>query len=310
VGKWHLGFSPEHSPMKNGFDYFYGFHGGGIDYVSHSSPRNGPHGLYENDKPIRQNGYMTDLLRAKTNELVRKKHDKPFFMALMFNAPHWPWQAPGDPKYPDTLGWTLGGSPEIYAQMMKSMDDAVGDLIKTLEEENLSKNTIIIFTSDNGGERFSDMGIYKGSKMQLWEGGIRVPAMVKWPEKIKPGTVTNQVAITMDWTTTILSLAKASLPKSRTFDGIDLSNIITGKKQEIDRTLYWRISQRRNHMAARDGQWKYLKDEKGTEYLFDLNSDPSEKNNLKESQAVVFEKLKNKYAKWTSEMKPPILPGQ
>ncbi|MFL5810996.1 MAG: sulfatase [Flavisolibacter sp.] len=306
VGKWHLGFQPENSPMKNGFDYFFGIHGGGIDYVSHRAPQNGAIDLYENEKPVEQNGYLTELLQKKTIELIEKKHEKPFFLALMFNAPHWPWQAPGDAKYPDNMRWASGGSPEVYAQMVKSMDDAVGEIIKTIDEKNLSKNTVIIFTSDNGGEKFSDMGIYKGRKMQLWEGGIREPAMLRWPGRVKAGTITNQVTTTMDWTATILKLANASPPSSVTLDGIDIMPIVTGKKKETDRTLYWRISQRNTHSAVRDGKWKYLKDEKGTEYLFDLIADPSEKNNLKESQPAIFEKLRKKYDQWASAMLTPL----
>jgi arylsulfatase A-like enzyme len=115
----------------------------------------------------------------------------------MFNAPHWPWQAPGDKPYDDTV-WTKGGSPKVYAAMMKSLDDAVGNIVKTIDDLHLSNNTVIIFTSDNGGERYSDNGIYKSGKMNLWEGGIREPAFIRWNGKIKENSVTNQLATTMD----------------------------------------------------------------------------------------------------------------
>ena len=305
VGKWHLGFIPEYSPMRNGFDYFFGFKGGGIDYISHRSPRGGSADLFENDKPVVIEGYMTDLLMNKTIEIIKQKHTRPFFISLMFNAPHWPWQAPGDKAYPDTTGWTTGGSAAVYAAMMKSLDDAMGSIMKTLDaDQKLAKNTVVIFTSDNGGERFSDMGIYKGMKMQLWEGGIREPAFIRWPGKIKANSTTNQVITTMDWTATILSIAgaKASVP----LDGIDIMPIVTGKKKEQDRTLYWRIFQRRQHKAMRDGKWKYMQDEKGVEYLYDLTIDPSEKNNLKEKEPTVFETLKKKYAVWESTVLTPI----
>src|SRR5688572_867872 len=253
IGKWHLGFNPEFSPLRYGFDYFFGFNGGGLDYVSHRAPRKGPADFYENNTPVNVEGYMTTLLEGKAIETIRRKHDKPFFMSLMFSAPHWPWQAPGDAAYGDTADWRAGGSPATYAAMVKSMDDAIGAIMKTLDEQGLAKNTIVIFTSDNGGERFSDMGIYKGAKMQLWEGGIRVPAIVRWPGHIKAGSVSNQVAVTMDWTATILSLAKA---KPLATDGMDLSAILAGKSAETSRTLYWRIFQRRKHKAMREGDWK------------------------------------------------------
>ncbi len=306
VGKWHLGFKPEFNPIRNGFDYFWGFNGGGIDYISHRSPRGGNYDLFENEQKVTKEGYMTDILTAKAVEIIARPHQKPFFLSLMFNAPHWPWQAPDDKPYPDALPWVQGGSPEIYAAMMKSLDNAVGSLMKALDENKITNNTIVIFTSDNGGERFSDMGIYKGKKMELWEGGIRVPAFVRWPGKIKPKTITRQVSITMDWTATILSLAGVKRQPSFPLDGIDLMPVLTGKSKEVERTLYWRIFQRTQHKAMREGKWKYIQDEKGTEYLFDLILDPTETNNIKEKEAEVFKKLKEKYRVWETTVLKPI----
>lgn len=306
VGKWHLGFKPDFNPIRNGFDYFMGFNGGGIDYISHRSPRGGNFDLFENEEKLTINGYMTDILTAKAMEIIAKPHQKPFFLSLMFNAPHWPWQAPGDKPYPPALPWVQGGSPEIYAAMMKSLDDAVGSLMQALDDNKLTNNTVVIFTSDNGGERFSDMGIYKGKKMQLWEGGIRVPAFVRWPGKISPNIQTNQVATTMDWTATILSLVRAKQRSAFPLDGIDLMPVLTGKRKEIERTLYWRISQRTQHKAIREGKWKYLKDEKGTEYLFDLFLDPSETTNLNEKEEKVFNSLREKYRIWETTVLKPI----
>jgi len=306
VGKWHLGFRAEFSPFKNGFDYFFGFNGGALDYASHSTPRNGPPDLYENYQPVAMKGYTTDLLKDKAIEIINKPHGKPFFLNIMFSAPHWPWQAPGDAPYPDTMAWTSGGSAATYAAMMKSLDNAIGGIMKALDEKGLARNTIVIFTSDNGGEKFSDMGIYKGRKMQLWEGGIRVPAIVRWTGKIAPNSSTAQVATTLDWTATILSLAKSKPISSFPLDGADLTDVLLSKKKESDRTLYWRIFQRAQYKAIRDGKWKYLQDEKGNEYLFDIDADPSEKTNLKEKEAAIFDKLKTKYAKWEAEMLKPV----
>lgn len=306
VGKWHLGFAPEFNPVKNGFDYFYGFHGGGIDYTSHTGPRVTTPALYENYTPLKKEGYFTDVLAEKAIEVINDTHSKPFFLAIMFNAPHWPWQAPGDKSYPDTMLWTAGGSPAVYAAMMKSLDDAVGSIVKTLDEKGLANKTIVIFTSDNGGERFSNMGIYKGRKMSLWEGGIRVPAFVRWQGKIKPNTTTNQVVTTMDWTATILSAAGARANPKFPLDGIDLMPVMTAKNKEVDRTLYWRISQRRDHQALRSANWKYLRDEKGMEYLFDLSTDAEEKNDLKTKQIEIFNSLKAKYKIWEAGMLQPL----
>jgi arylsulfatase A-like enzyme len=304
VGKWHLGFNPQASANKNGFDYFFGFHGGGLDYISHNAPKARPD-LYENEQPINRNGYLTDMLKEKTVEIINKVHEKPFFLALMFNAPHWPWQAPGDKAYGDTMHFASGGSAASYAGMMKSMDDAVGAIVSALDQKKLTANTIIIFTSDNGGERFSDMGMFKGKKMQLWEGGIREPAFVKWPGKIARNSSTNQVITTMDWTATILAVAGAKPDPAFPLDGIDIMPVCMGKQKEQDRTLYWRIFQRAQQKAMRQGKWKYLQDEKG-EYLFDLSKDPAENNDLKSVEKQLFNSLKQKYAAWELTVLKPI----
>lgn len=305
VGKWHLGFTPGMSPMKNGFDEFFGFHGGGLDYISHTDP-SGNDDLYINDKPVKKEGYMTDLLAERTNEILHTPHNQPFFISLMFSAPHWPWQSPGATPYPaGDADWKKGGSPEIYAAMVKSMDSAIGSIMKTIDKEKLSDNTVIIFTSDNGGEVFSDMGIYQKSKMHLWEGGIRTPAFIRWPGKIPPNSVTNQAAITMDWTATILALANAKADRSSQLDGIDLMPFCTTNTKPVQRTFYWRIYQRRQQKALRDGDWKYLKDEKG-EYLFHLAVDPGEKEDLKETKKEIFDRLKLQYSDWEKTVLDPV----
>jgi arylsulfatase A-like enzyme len=302
IGKWHLGYRPEYSPNKNGFDYFFGFKAGAIDYVDHGND------LYENEMHITKDGYLTDLLAEKAVEKISGRHTKPFFMAVMFNAPHWPWQAPGDPAYQGKTfeSWKEGGSRDIFARMMKNLDSAVGKIVDAVDSLGLSKNTVIIFTSDNGGERFSDNGIYKARKMNLWEGGIREPAFVRWTGTIKANSEIKQVVTTMDWTATILALGRARADPKFPLDGMNILPIITGKEFEIDRTIYWRIFQRKQHKAMRFGRWKYLQDENKDEFLFDINTDPKEELNLKEKYQAVFLRLKNKYAAWEKKMLKPI----
>jgi len=306
IGKWHLGFMPQQSPTKNGFDYFFGIRSGGADYISHQG-ENGTraYDLYENDSLDYTKGYLTDLFTKRSVDFIKQKHNKPFFLTITFNAPHWPWQGPTDPAYPDSIGLAAGGSPAIYAAMMKSMDDGVGKIIAALDETQLTNQTIVIFTNDNGGERYSNNGSLSNSKMTLWEGGIRVPAFVRWPGKINAGITTQQVVITMDWTATILKAATAKADKEFPLDGIDLMPILTGKHNNIDRTLYWRTFQRTKHNAVRDGKWKYLKDEKG-EYLFDLSVDQEEKNDLKATEKKKFEEMKAKFAEWEKTVLKPI----
>lgn len=304
IGKWHLGSLAQHSPVKNGFDYFFGFRSGASDYISHKGDGK-KHDLYENDLPVYPEGYLTELFSQKAIAFIKQKHDKPFFLYLSYNAPHWPWQGPDDKPYADTANFRNGGSPAIYAAMMKSLDDGVGSIMKALDEEQLSGQTIVIFTNDNGGERFSDNGGLSNAKGTLWEGGIRVPAFVRWQRKINPGSITQQVAITMDWTATILSIGNVQSPPDFSLDGIDLLPVLTGKKKEIQRTLYWRTYQRKKSEAIREGKWKYLQDENGT-YLFDLFADPAEKTNLKAEQEVIFKQLREKFMNWQKTVLQPI----
>ena len=306
VGKWHLGFQPSSSPNANGFDYFFGFHGGAIDYIAHTNPAGHPD-LYENDQPVDQHGYITDLLKEKAINLIRQEHKKPFFLCLMFNAPHWPWQAPTDSIYPPGADkWREGGSAATYAAMMVSMDKAVGSILEELDSQNMTDNSVVIFTSDNGGERFSDMGGFTGGKSLLREGGIRVPAFIRWPGKIAPNTITDQPAITMDWTATILSLAGAKPGPGFPLDGIDLLPVCKGTRPPIERTFYWRMSQRNPSKAVRFGNWKYLQDKNG-EWLYNVVADPGEKEDLREKNMQIFQLLKDKYAAWEKTVLQPIV---
>jgi arylsulfatase A-like enzyme len=304
IGKWHLGFRPINNPNANGFDYFFGIHSGAADYISHKGDGHKPD-LYENETPVKLEGYLTDIFADKAIRFIKQPHQKPFFLSINFTAPHWPWQGPTDAAYPDTARFTNGGSPAIFSAMMKSLDEAVGNIMKTLDDQQLLKNTIVIFTNDNGGEKFSDMGGLSNSKMSVWEGGIRVPAFVRWPGKIQPGISTKQIAITMDWTATILATAGAQPPTDFPLDGIDLLPILTAKKQNIERELYWRITQRKNEKAVRYGDWKFIQDGKG-EYLFNIAMDQEEKNNLKDNNKDITDKLKKLLTEWERSVLKPI----
>jgi arylsulfatase A-like enzyme len=305
IGKWHLGFLPEHSPTKNGFDYFFGFHSGASDYIDHKNGDGRMPDLYENDKPVQVDGYLTDLFSQKVVSFLKQKHTKPFFLTLNYNAPHWPWQGPSDKAYDDTVGFRAGGSAAIYAAMMKSLDDGVGEVLKALDEEGLTDQTFLIFTNDNGGEQYSDNGGLSRSKGTLWEGGIRVPAFARWPGKIAAAGKSEQAIITMDWTATILAAANAKAHPEFPLDGINLLPLLTGKQKESDRTFYWRTSQRAKQKALREGKWKYLQDESG-EFLFDIVADPAEKNDLKTGNPAIFQRLKTKFEAWEKTVLKPI----
>lgn len=302
IGKWHLGFLPEHYPLRNGFQYFFGMLSGASDYISHKSDGR-KDDLHEMDSVVHLDGYLTDLLADRAADYIKRERNKPFFMVMNFNAPHWPWQKRGDAPYPEAVRFTAGGSDETYTAMMSALDEAVGKILLALDESNQANNTIVIFTNDNGGERFSDNGAFTGAKLTLFEGGIRVPAFVRWPDRIKKGSSTDQVAITMDWTATILAAGNA-LPKGADVDGINLLPVLAGKKAQ-HRTLYWRLAQRANQKAIRDGKWKYLQNEQG-EYLYDLSVDEVEIENLKDKHPEEFSRLKKKYQDWEATLLPPL----
>jgi arylsulfatase A-like enzyme len=316
VGKWHLGWKPEFGPNRHGFDEFFGILSGAADYFTHKAsdaPGRGRAGgspdLWENLTPTERVGYLTDLLSDRASQFIARPHAKPFFLSLQYTAPHSPWEGPEDAAIGHTDHgpgpMTDGGSLKIYASMMKSMDAGIGRVLKALDRAKLERDTLVIFTSDNGGERYSYNWPFSFQKMYLFEGGTRVPAMVRWPGVIPAGQVTEQAAITMDWTATILGVTGSASDPAYPLDGDDLMPVCTGKRAVYDRTLFWRT---RLRDAARVGNWKYLKDD-GKEYLFDLSTDPGEKADLRTRQPDTFERIKLQYLIWNAQMLPKPAPA-
>jgi len=312
VGKWHLGWKPEFGPNRHGFDEFFGILSGAADYFTHKAPDAGggvaPQGglpdLWENLMPVDRVGYLTDLLSDKAVEIIARPHGKPFFLSLQYNAPHSPWEGPEDAAIGHTDHgpgpMTNGGSLPIYGTMMKSMDAGIGRVLKALERSKLERDTLVIFTSDNGGERYSFNWPFSFAKGHLWEGGTRVPAMARWPGVIPSGQVTEQAAITMDWTATILAATGTAADSSYPLDGQDLLPVLSGKRAAYDRTLFWRVAA---YDAARMGRWKYL-NASGQEHLFDLSIDPGEKTDLRAAHAVTFGEIRRQYLAWNAQMLP------
>lgn len=217
VGKWHLGELPKFGPELSGYGYFWGFRGGGIDCFSHSLM--GKPDLWDNGKEITEPGYITELLGRKARDVIQSHRDKdaPFFLSLHFNAPHWPLEGPQDQKESERLANPNldiqhfdGGSAEIFAKMVTAMDAQIGRTLTTIEAAGMSENTIIVFTSDNGGERYSDTWPFSGKKTEPLEGGLLVPATVRYPRHVPAGTISEQTMMSMDWLPTLLSLAGAS----------------------------------------------------------------------------------------------------
>lgn len=309
VGKWHIGSLPEYSPLKNGYDRFFGIQEGGADYFTHRLAFGSvtSAGLIEGATPVERHGYLTDLLGAKAIEEVELAvaRKQPIMLSLHFTAPHWPWEGPEDehlskqianPMHPD------GGSLATYGRMVESMDENVGRLLSALERLGLADNTIVIFTSDNGGERFSDTWPFIGAKTELLEGGIRVPLIIRWPGRIAAGATSAQVMISMDFAPTLLAAAGAGPELPQGFDGENLLDIITGKADLRERTLFWRYKAG-NQAAVRDGDWKYLKI-LDREWLFNLAQDQHERADLAKREPQRFADLKAKHAAWNATMLP------
>jgi arylsulfatase A-like enzyme len=304
VGKWHLGYLPTYSPVKSGFEEFFGIMSGGGDYFTHKDA-NGEADLFEAEVPVERVGYMTDLITERAAEYLRRqRRDAPFFLSLNYTAPHWPWEGPRDETFSRALaggydGFTSGGSLKVYAEMMKSLDEGVGRVLRALEEAGHARRTLVVFTSDNGGERFSFNWPFSGQKFDLHEGGIRVPALVRWPGAVPAGRTSGQVAVTMDWTATILAAAGARPHPDYPLDGVDLLPVLRGGRAPFERTLFWRNDVQG---AARSGRWKYLKDGAKGERLFDLQTDEREQADSRDSHGEVFERLKAEYQGWESQM--------
>lgn len=312
-GKWHLGWLPEHQPAAHGFDVAFGPHSGAVDYISHEAENVAlGHDLYLNGEEVWREGYLTDHVTEEAFSFIAQAGE-PFFLSMQYTAPHWPWQAEDAAPISHDVEWeSHGGSAEIYAAMVGALDEDVGRILDLLEELGYAERTLVIFTSDNGGEIWSDMGPFRGRKMELWEGGVRVPAFARWPGIVPAGRTTSQVASTLDWAATMLAAADIPIPVA--WEGIDLLPHLRGDAPVRDRTLYWRVHQRRRHRAVRSGDWKYLRIdplgehdlEVAGEYLFDLASDPGERTNRKDERPEMLDELRRRYAAWEVDTLEPI----
>ena len=309
VGKWHLGQLPAFGPLKSGYDHFYGFRGGAIDYYSHRN--RGQDDLWDGDVLVHQSGYMTELLGTRAAKVVEQlaSAGKPFFVSLHFNAPHWPWEAPGDEAESKRIGDKAlgdfdGGSQRTYQRMVEAMDAEVARVLQVLERSGARENTIVVFTSDNGGERFSATWPFTGRKTELLEGGLRIPAIISWPAGLPQGLTSQQVMITMDWLPTLLAAAGGSPDAGYPPDGMNLLPLMNRNAAEVARTLYWRYKANAQR-AIRDGDWKYLKI-LDNEFLFNVVDDPMERANQKTRHRDIFDRLVSKWNAWNTTMIPEV----
>jgi arylsulfatase A-like enzyme len=302
-GKWHLGRETQFNPLRHGFDEYFGLTGGNVDMYS-KEDRFKNYDLYAGlDKAPKTPGYLTEMIGERAERFITANKANPFFAYVPFNAVHWPFQAPGRPEtVRDLKTWYDGTRGGEYKAMLESMDNAIGRILGTLDRLGLTGNTLVIFTNDNGGERLSDNGPFRHSKASLWEGGLRVPALLRWPGRLPKGRVSSQVAMSMDLTATIAAAAGVKPAPAEPFDGIDLAPLLANKKAEKPRDLFWRINRPQKRVRAiRSGKWKFVLDG-GINNMYDLEADPGETRDLFYVHPEIAAELRGKLEAWDKQI--------
>jgi arylsulfatase A-like enzyme len=316
IGKWHMGGLPKFGPLQSGYDEFWGNRGGGVDYYTHKIG-DGPADTWDGDVRVDEMGYYTDLLGDRAVKFLeaRAKSAQPWLLSLHFTAAHWPWEGPDakgkaesdrlDARPTQAGALSIadydGGDMETYASMVRSLDANAGRVLARLAELGLDRDTVVVFTSDNGGERFSHNWPFNGIKTELLEGGIRVPFIVRWPGLTTPGSTSDAPVMSMDFLPTFLAGAGGAPDPRYPTDGIDFRPALRGTAMP-ERTQFWKFWNK-HQKAARRGRYKYLS-MRGREYLFDIVADPLERANLKERMPEKFAELKAAFAAWNKGMLP------
>jgi arylsulfatase A-like enzyme len=319
VGKWHLGWKPEFGPLAHGFDAFYGFLGGAHSYYTNLAEIRGvgagPPDLFENSTPVQATGYLTDELTRRAITFINQQVNTPFFLEVAYNAVHWPFEppdrtpaevargtAPSLHQMPDD---SMPATRQDYVRMLERADRGIGEILAALDRLGLTNNTLVVFTNDNGGEWLSRNAPFFHRKGTLWEGGIRVLLILRWPGVLPRGRVSPQLAITMDLSASILAAAGIRPPSNYRPDGIDLLPILRGTEPLRDRRLFWRWDRpNRQQRAVRAGRWK-LVDDAGLLLLFDLSLDPGERTDLAARYPDRVAQLKQLLAAWEADVDQP-----
>lgn len=304
IGKWHVGIEPEYHPLKRGFDEFYGFLGHGAHDYFKLQITDEYNSIYRNDKRINDTGYLTDNLGREAVSFIERHQNQPFFLYLPFNAVHWPLQALQ--KYIKRFN-TGDENRDIYLAMLTSMDEAIGKVLDALRRTGTDDNTLLIFFSDNGGARknFANNGALRDFKQSVYEGGIRVPFIVRWPGKLPKGTICDEPVISLDVLPTVCAAAGAKLPDDRLYDGKDLLPALRGQtKKPLHKALFWDDGVKQ--WAVREGKWKLLFNREGSLELYDLEGDISEKNNLAKQNPEIVKHLQQTYTDWKNQMAPQL----
>ena len=328
IGKWHLGSAEELIPSNRGFDYQYGFYGAFTLYSeSRNSPnmvnyipdafsakhqwkvgRNETSKIHRDNKPIKEDRYLTFAIKDEAVEFMARNKENPFFLYLAFNAPHVPFQAPR--AYYEMHSDTKDENKRVYYSMIHALDDAIGDLMEKLKLLGLEDNTIIYLISDNGGASYTkatDNGPYKGGKLTMFEGGVNVPFIMKWKGHIPEGLVYENPVSSMDIFMTTVQTAECPIPNDRVYDGVNLIPYLNKETEGIPHNVfYWKSD---HIQAMRKGDWKFLLSTRDNWIeLYNLKEDKYERIDLNKLKPEVLKELQDGYNEWLKGISPPAWP--
>ncbi|MCP4477214.1 MAG: sulfatase-like hydrolase/transferase [Planctomycetaceae bacterium] len=307
-GKWHLGTQPQFHPRARGFDEFYGFLAGAHSFFPAKASQPFHTTIMRDKSPLIESDYLTDAIARETVKFIGANQDKPFFAYVPFNAVHTPIEA--TKKYQDRFPNELDPTKRDYYAMTSALDDAVGAIVAAIGKHGLSENTLVIFVNDNGGPIYTGVqsnGPLKLGKLFLFEGGIRVPMIVKMPGKFQADTVYDHPTTTLDLFPTICAAAGIKVPSDLNLDGVDLAPFVNGQSTGAPHeTLFWSNGP---NIAVRQGNWKLVRSYDNT-WLFDLDNDIGESRNLANSKPEIVEQLEKAYQTWRSQMSKPAWPSK
>lgn len=324
MGKWHLGYALKFNPVHHGFAEFRGYVSGNVDFHSHLDQAGFAdwwHNLELRDEP----GYTTHLITRHAVNFLTAHAGQPFCLYVAHEAPHAPYQGPGDPpvRGPQAGAATSGAAVQrAYREMVQEMDRGVGEIVATLQRLGLAEHTLVFFFSDNGGTREANNGPLRGTKSTLWEGGHRVPALAAWPGRIRPGSVTAQTALGMDLLPTLLALAGVAAPAGHRLDGVSLARLLLAEEPLPARTLFWGYQER---AAVRRGPWKLVVNAPASANarakkkaaaadpalgLYHLGDDVGEKHNLAEAHPEIVRELHSALAAWQRDVSVAPAPAR
>lgn len=297
IGKWHLGeWLPEHLPMGQGFEHQYGHYAWGIDYNNYTIPHNAParfavYDWHRNQRPVFERGYSTDLFANEAVRLIgQQTSDRPFFIYVPFNAIHGPLE--DIPRYTDKL--------DKRSAALRCLDDAVGRIVGAIDQYGFRDNTLVIFANDNGGLTEEVNRPYRGTKNTTYEGGVRVPCLVRWPGKIEPGSTSDAMMHVVDLLPTLTGLANGNTDPARPLDGMDMSDVLLKGAASPRTEIVYEVHGSVRLPTIRSGDYKLMGD-----MLYNIIDDPGESTDIAKQHPEVVTRLKARLQE-VSATRPPL----